>query len=347
MKKKIKHLFILLTPFQKTVINQLFEEKLNQENSLILLSEYVNREDSYVEQETLKNYEFSRERLFKEPFKYFKITRANVKEAKDHINALNSKFDFSPDLEIYLGTDKDVFTQLFLNDLFKNGSNRKLTLVDEGIGYYVKSATKDKVISIIYRLLTPMFFGSKLLYIKQLGVHPKIKTIYLRAPELLKEKRSQINYIQFNLDSKINMLPGKCENKVLLYSFPNQDYDLSTTFKVNIIKDIALHLKKFNRELIIKPHPRENTSDLEQMLLGIDNIRILDHTIQGESLNYFEYELILNFFSSIIIDLIDKKFPKEKIFTIGFTKNPIVHFDGNLNYCYIKDFKASKFINFH
>ena len=96
-----------------------------------------------------------------------------------------------------MGTDKDVFTQLLLNDLFKNGSNRKLTLVDEGIGYYVKAARKDKIISVVYGFLTPMFFGSKLLYIKQLGVHPKIKTIYLRAPELLKEKRSEISNLRY------------------------------------------------------------------------------------------------------------------------------------------------------
>lgn len=346
MKKKIKHLFIILTPFQKTVIHQLFKEKLELENTLILLSEYVSLDDFGVEKETLKNYEFSRERLFRQPLKYLKITRDNVKEAKGSIELLNSKFNFSKDLEIYLGTDKDVFTQLFLNDLFKNGPLRKLTLIDEGLGYYIKPATKDKILSVVYRFLTPMFFGSQLLYIRQLGTHPRINDVYLRAPELLKEKSDKINYIRFNLESQINMFPGMGSNKVLLFSFPNQDYNLSTTFKINIIKDIALHLKKFNKELVIKPHPRENTSELEELLFGLDNIQILNHTIQGESLNYFEYELILNFFSSIIIDLIDKKFPNEKILTIGFTKTPIIHFNDGLNYCYIKDFNASKFINF-
>lgn len=345
MKKEIKHLFIILTPFQKTVISQLFKEKLKEENSLILVSEYVTLDDFYKEQATLKNYEFSREQLFRQPFKYLKATRDNVKEAKNSIDVLHNKFDFASDLEIYLGTDKDVFTQLFLNNLFKNRSNRKLTLVDEGIGYYLKPSLKDKILSVLYRFLTPVFFGSRIFYIKQLGTYPKVKTIYLRAPQLLEVKRSDINYIQFNLESQINMFPEMEGNKVLLYSFPNQDYNLSPTVKVAIIKDIALYLKQFNKVLVIKPHPRENTSELEIMLFGNNNIQILNHTIPGEALNYFEYDFIINFFSSIIIDLIDKQFPKDKILTIGFTKKPIIYFNGNLNYCYIKDFDVSKFIN--
>lgn len=345
MKKEITHLFIILTPFQKTVMFQLFEEKLKEENTLILVSEYVTLDDFYKEQGALKNYEFSRKQLFRQPFKHLKITRNNVKEAKSSIVALHSKFDFAPDLEIYLGTDKDIFTQLFLNNLFKNGSNRKLTLVDEGIGYYLKPSLKDNILSVLYRFLTPVFFGSRLFYIKQLGTYPKVKTIYLRAPQLLEVKRNDINYIQFNLESQIDMFPEMGGNKVLIYSFPNQDYNLSPTVKVSIIKDIALYLKQFNKTLVIKPHPRENTSELEVMLFGNDNIQILDRAIPGEAINYFEYDLIINFFSSIIIDLIDKKFPKDKILTIGFTKNPIIYFGENISYCYIENFDVSKFIN--
>ena len=346
MKKKIQHLFIILTPFQKTVIYQLFEEKLKLGNTLVLCSEYVNIEDIYSEYETLKNYKFSRERLFTQPFKYFELTRENVKKAKESINELHQRFEFSSDLEIYLGTDKDVFTQLFLNDLYKNEDNHKLTLVDEGLGYYVRPQAKDKLFSLIYRILTPVFFGSQLRYIKQLGSHPKINDVYLRAPELLQDKKKHINYIQFNLDNQNNGYREVSKGKVLLYSFPNQTYGISTSVKMEIITDIAQHLAKFNKTLVIKPHPREIVTEIQQLTDVSQNIQLLNHSLPGETLDYFDYELILNFFSSIIIDLLNKKYPKKRIFTIGFTKKPLITFDKTLKYCYIKDFKASKVINF-
>lgn len=346
MKKKIKQLFIILTPFQKIVMSQLFRDKIEQENSLVLFGKYVDQEDGCFEKISLKEYGFSRERLFKQPLKYIGLTKEKVKEAKEDIVLLKKRFEFSDDLEIYLGTDKDVFTQLIINDLLVLGTNRNLTLVDEGIGYYLKVNLKAKVLSLVYRCFTPLLFGSRLIYMTKLGSHPKINNIYLRAPELLKSKSKQVNYIKFNLESQIANTSVNNLKGILLYSFPNEDYNFSTSMKINLILQIALHLKNHNKQLTIKPHPREDVSELKEQLTGLDNVKILSNRILGESLNYFEYELILNFSSSIIIDLIDQKFPKQRILTIGFTKKPLVHFDEDLKYCYVKDFIASTFINF-
>jgi hypothetical protein len=249
-------------------------------------------------------------------------------------------------LEIYLGTDKDIYTQLLLNDLYKHSNEYRLTLVDEGLGYYVNLNFKDRMLSLMYKLLTPIIFGSRLYYIKRLGVYPKINNIYLRTPELLNSKNKDINYVKFNLKNKTNTFTNIKEGKVLLYSFPNQDGTISSEAKIKIIQDIGRYLATLDKDLIIKPHPRENIYELKTVLGKQKNVRILDNKFTGEDINYFEFELIINFFSSIVIDILDKNYPKNKILTIGFNKKPQIHFSKNLKYCYIKKFKASHFINF-
>jgi len=346
MKKKIKHLFIILTPLQKVVIYQLFGDVLNRKDSLVLLSTIVDENEIFCKKEKLTNYEFSRRKLFTKPLKYLKSTRLNVQDAKGKIENLKNKYKFYEELEIVLGTDKDMFTQLFLNNLYKFSKKHHLTLVDEGIGFYMNLNFKDKVLSIIYRLITPILFGSRLYYIRRIGVYPKIDKIYLRAPELLESKIKGIKYIKFNLKNKNNVKSKIAKGNVLLYSFPNQDGNISFFEKVSIITDIANHLLKFDRNLTIKPHPRENIIELKKELSKFKNVQILDNKFSGEYINYFNYELIINFFSSIIIDLLDKDYPKEKILTIGFSNKPRIHFDKSLKYCYLKNFNASVFINF-
>jgi len=232
-----------------------------------------------------------------------------------------------------------------LNDLYKSSSVKKLTVVDEGIGFYVNKNIKDELLSLTYRLLTPVFFGSKLYYIKRLGVYPKIDTIYLRTPELLKNKNNKISYIQFSLNNQIEESLEIPKGNVLLFSFPDQNYQIQKGLKNKIIKEIAYYLNENGKKLIIKPHPRENLNELKAFLSNINNIQILDNNFSGEELDYFDYEIIVNFFSSIILDLIDRKYPNKRIFTIGFTKKPEICLGENLKYCSINNFSATDFIN--
>lgn len=346
MIKTIKHLFIILTPFQKVAINQLFEEVLGKEDSLVLHSGIVHENGIMCAKERLINYEFSRMKLFAEPLKYLKATRLNVQDAKKEIEDLKNKYEFSEELEIVLGTDKDVFTQLFLNELYKLSKKHKLTLVDEGIGFYTNLNYKDKVLSLVYKLVTPLLFGSRLYYIRRIGVYPKIDKIYLRAPELLGSKIKGIKYVKFNLKNK-NIVKSKItKGDILLYSCPNQDGNIPLMDKISIIIDVANYLLRLNKNLTIKPHPRENLIELKTKLGEFKNIKILDNKFSGEDIDYFNYELVINFFSSVIIDLLDKDYPENRILTIGFSEKPSINFEKHLNYCYFKNFNASVLINF-
>lgn len=347
MKKQINQLFIILTPFQKVVLSQLFLSYLRNEHSLVLLGDYVDKQGIICEMEFLKNHEFSRKELFNKPFKYFNKTKRNIAEIKKFIRFLNSEYSFSEDLKIFIGTDKDIFTQLFLNELYSKAPIKKnLTLVDEGIGYYVNLDFKDRVISFIYRILTPIIFKDRLYYIKRIGIHPKINTIYLRAPELLKKRRKGVNYIKFDPGNQTKLSLKNTSDSILLFSFPNQDHNITTEYKLYLIKEISSHLETHKKRLTIKPHPREDLNALMTGLEGIKNIIVLDNKFIGENINYFDYELVLNFFSSIILDLINKNYPKNKILTIGFTKEPKIHLDKDLKYCHINNFRASDFIIF-
>lgn len=346
MRKQIKYIFIVITPFHKLVLTQLFPKLINSNNTLVLISDFVKKDELFCEMVPLKKYEFSRSKLFREPFKYLNKTKKDIVEAKEDINLIKKNHNLSKDLEIFIGTDKDVFTQLLLNDLYKCSRVKKLTVVDEGIGFYVNKSMKDELLSLTYKLLTPIFFRSKLYYIKRLGVYPKIDVIYLRTPELLKSKNNKISYIQFNLNNKIKESSEIPKGKVLLFSFPDQNYNIQKGHKYKIIKEIAFHLNENDRKLIIKPHPRENVNELKAYLSNINNIQILDNNFSGEELDYFDYELIVNFFSSIILDILDRKYPNKRIFTIGFTNKPEISLGENLKYCSINNFSASDFINF-
>ena len=82
---------------------------------------------------------------------------------------------------------------------------------------------------------------------------------------------------------------------------------------------------------------------LKQQLESFENITFLDKRHPGEDICYFDYELIINFFSSIILDIIEKNYPKSNILTVGVWGKPRVSFDTELKYYNIRKFKKLTF----
>jgi hypothetical protein len=345
--EQINNLIILITPFHKMVVNKLFPELLDRKDTLVLYSEFVNHKDIAAPKIKLINYNFSRSELFSAPIKNFPKTRAKLNSAKNKVNSLISEFDFSLSLKIIICSDKDIFTQIFLNKLFDNDNQRKLIAIEEGLGFYVKTNKKDQLFSLIYRMVTPVLFGTRLYYVKRLGIYPKISTIYIRALDLLpKGVTEKTEYKTFKLNSSTErkeIVNGKC----LFFSFPEQDYDMDVELKINLIEDIANFALKNNKELIIKPHPREKIELIQERLSNIENIKIIDKKTSGESLNYFDYEYIVNFFSSIILDIIENDYPENRLITIGIPEKPLITFKNNLRYCSLANFKAADVIKFN
>lgn len=340
--EKINNLVIITTPFHKKVVEKLFPGLINDSKTLVLYSKFVDIDGVSGHKRALFDYKFSRSELFSKPIKNYKKTALKLRKAKNEAEIINKEFDFSNTLKVVICSDKDIFTQLILNMLFKNNNIIELIAIEEGLGFYIRTTLKDKLFELIYKAVTPVLFGSKLYYIKRLGVHPKINTIYVRDISLLPKKIKYIDkYKEFSLN--------KTENKkiinqgaLLFFSFPEQDYQMKKDVKYNLILEIASFAKKRKKQLIIKPHPRESIDNEKFKLL--DNVTVLDKAKLGENLDYFDYEFIINFFSSIILDILENDYPKSNLLTIGIPQNPLIEFNEGLKYCSLKDFIAAEYI---
>lgn len=340
---KINNLFIMTTPFHQKALYKLFDEKIQNHDTLVLTNELVDTTKISSKKEKLPTYVFSRRKLFKYPLKYWTHTKREILKVKNDINVLIKSYNFSENVNIIICSDKDIYTQILIEQLRVLCPQKKIIAVDEGLGFYMRLTLKDRIFSFVYKILTPILFNIRLYYIRRLGSHPEIDVIYVRALNLLpkgllaldKYKTFRFNYDRN--DSEIKT--GKC----LFFSFPDQDYGLHPSVKLNLVLHIARQTKANAKELVIKPHPREDIDFLKQQLESFENITFLDKRHPGEDICYFDYELIINFFSSIILDIIEKNYPKSNILTVGVWGKPRVSFDTELKYYNIRKFKKLTF----
>ena len=338
---KIDTVIIILTPFHKKVIFHLFPDAFANENTLILYRSIINVDEYKCHKQKLTDFNFSRKKIFKSPMQYLRPFRKKVMTIKEEIKVLEGNYDFSKQLKLYFCSDKDVFSQILLQKL--NFSH--IVAIDEGLGFYVRLSLKDHVIAFLYRILTPVLFSQRIYYIKRMGTLSQIDLVYLRKIDLLPRLKKGINYKEFHIKSaqkKRVIKPGE----VLFFSFPEQDFLFDPEEKLRLQKNIADYLKKHNKKLVIKPHPRENVSFLRNGLADNENVVVLEGNLLGEELDYFKYEFIINIFSSIILDIIDSLYPKERLITLGFPKLPPMKFDGSLKYIHIHEFKIEEHIEF-
>lgn len=338
---KIDTVIIILTPFHKKAILHLFPELFTRQKTLILHSSILNVDELICHKQELTDFNFSRKKIFKSPVQYLKPFQKKVFTIKEEIKVLKGTYDFSKHLNLYFFSDKDVFSQILLQKLNFN----HIVAIDEGLGYYVLLTLKDHIIAFLYRILTPVLFGQRLYYIKRMGTIPQIDEVYLRKIDLLPSSKKGIIYKEFHIKSAQKQRDIR-SGSVLFFSFPEQDFLYNPEKKLQLQRNIADYLKKNNRKLVIKPHPRENVSFLRSGLADKENVVILEGNRLGEELDYFKYEFIINIFSSIILDIIDSLYPIERLITLGFPKLPPMKFDGSLKYIHINKFKIEENIEF-
>ncbi len=337
--EKINSLVILKTPFHKKVVEKTHPNLINEPSTLVLYSKFVDASDIYIHKTLLADYQFSRSELFSNPFKNYKNTVTKLKDVKSDVESINQKFNFSNNLKIVICSDRDIFTQLMLNSLLEHENKRELIAIEEGLGFYIRTTLKDKFFALLYRVITPILFGSKLYYVKRMGVYPKINKIYVRDITLLpKNLKNEDKYKEFRLNTRDNETKSIKKGSILFFSFPEQDYQMHESIKYKLISEIASFAKSRNKLLIIKPHPRENIKP--EKIKDLRNISVLDKSVVGESLDYFDYEFIINFFSSIILDIVENNYPKRNLLTIGVLNKPLIEFKNDLKYSSLKDFKA-------
>ncbi len=80
-----------------------------------------------------------------------------------------------------------------------------------------------------------------------------------------------------------------------------------------LVVDILYHS---NYKIYIKQHPRELKRKINH-----NSVKYLPNNIIFEDINYAEYDYIINFKSSIVIDAVLNGYPSNRIITIGKVKS--------------------------
>jgi hypothetical protein len=314
---------IFLTPFHIKIFKTM--NFSNEEGyyfvSMDVSSEYVRSNFDFKKVIYFQKINFRRKDFFKSPIKKLLEYRREIKNYKGFIKQFLNNLVLDKKLTLYIFTEKDVFVQIFINQV-KKISNCTVIAIDEGMGFYLKNNWKDYILKIIYPIICFLLFGFPYKYYKVLGTSNFIDVLYLRLPEFIYGKRKckiyKINYYQTFISFEIS--DDNQNNSVLLLTSPfSEDRVLSLEDEIGLIQRIINFLENRKYIISIKPHPRENKCKYD-FLKGNRNIIFLEKEIISEEINYFKYKFIINFTSSAIIDIMLSGYPLSKVITIDLNK---------------------------
>lgn len=320
MNSKISRIIILLTPFQVrqlfTVINQ-FNVKVD--HSMILVAEIINKQDrerlSLIENSsliTIPKKEISFDLIKKNPIQGIRHHKGIIKELNKSIDHLH--LDQLSIEQVIIGTEKDIFTQLIIKKLSLSNDQYELIAIEEGLGYFSKSNFKDRFKEVLYKILTPIFFGTQLTYHKKLGSLKRINTIYSRFVDSIPDPLKQTEYFEIKPESSAKELDYS-SRRILFYSSPlSEDKHCSAKEEQVILNHIFRILHEAGYETTLKPHPREILKKYDDFM---DSIELSDLSASGEEIDYFSYSAIIHFGSSLILDIYQRAYPLERVITMN------------------------------
>jgi|GEM_PF-6680243 len=317
-KMKVNQLFIVLTPFHKKAFLSVYGDQMSQKSTLILVDQslkdslFLNHDATIV---PLPYAEFSVFNFKNKFLKTVKQYRNQIKTLQVFCDNLIKNTDLDENLTINIGTDRDVFTQILLNKIYES-KKLKPTLIafDEGLGFYDTKKFTDKLKKLVYPILSPILFNEKLRFYKPMGQDKRIKKVYCRFPELISHNGHSV-YEKLLVRENNYMGSYKSDSqKVLVFSFPNQDLNIDESIKIEWISDIQKLVKP--NKIVIKFHPREIVPDSKKW--PVVKSWILLDDISMDHVNYFDYKYIVNFNSSVVMDLLASGYPPDKIITIDF-----------------------------
>lgn len=214
---------------------------------------------------------------------------------------------------VIIFSEKDLFTQILL----KKFKNSNIIAIDEGTGYYNKDSYKDKIKKILYLVISPLLFsGFTYRYFVVLGTHPSIKEVYIRRPELIYTLREKIEYHQIENDSIRKLSLQTTEKSILVLTSPiYEDEKLPQGEAFDLLRKTMSILSNRGYIVYLKTHPREKIDKYSDLIQEYQ-LKTIPKNKRSEDLDYFEYSYIVNFFSSSIIDILEKEYPAERIISI-------------------------------
>lgn len=334
-KTKIDKVFIVLTPFHLKSFLKKYGSEIKNENVLILKEAYLRiekMEDYNSSIITIPEKKFRIYDFFETPIKSLIDYKKQILEIRLFCVSLIEKINFNREMVINIGSDRDIFTQIFLNTIYQKLDLKiQLYAFDEGLGFYDNKGFLDKIKSFLFPIFSPILFGEKLYFNKPMGQDKRINEIFCRFPEFI-SKNGFSKYTKLEVRENENKgIYNSISTKALVFSFPLKDRDIPLSDKVRWLTAIynTLEVNKFE----IKLHPREEIFQLPDVPTVF-----FDGQSLVEDINYFDYKYIINFNSSIVMDLLSSGYPAEKIITVSFgAKLNLSSLYGQTQYLSIKE----------
>ena len=309
----MKNIFVLLTPLHLEIIKIIsLEHNLNLNNSVVYYNQYVSKDTLtklFGQDSTLINVpegNISFKEFLIGPIK--QLVHLRTLFNKFH-NVLSNTLSSEASYNLYMGSDKDVFTQLLVTYLQPKGLNTVYAF-DEGTGYYKSHKSIDKVLSIIYKWFSKSLFGYKLRYVSVLGDSPWIDVIYARNPSKVSAQGKKV--IKINFKSSIDFSKKK-RDKVLIITSPfSEDGVIRANDEIAFYSSVIQKSLQSFSEVDIKCYPREAIEKYQNVT---GKIKFLDASAPAETLDFSEYARIINFGSSVILYLIESGYEASQIDT--------------------------------
>lgn len=316
MEKESVNLVYLQTPFQVKVFLEMVGNQILEINKWIVFYEPRVRESvkDFTIVDVIVSYEvngitLSKTLPFFDQLKYCSIVKKHI---KTHDELLHSLL-----IQYYIGnfiffSEKAIMTQLIIKNL---ANETTIWSVDEGTGHYATSTVKDTLLKILYRLITPFLLGFSYDYFRVLGTHSKINKLVLRSPDMRQYQSdaeifsfSQLGIGNSNKHVKLN---GKGSKSILLVTAPHSEAKrMTVNEEFAMIQNIVIEFNQKGLYVFIKPHPREAPHKYDSI---VGNFELLNSDLLFENIDIFSCLFIVNFFSSIVIDLVANGFPPDRI----------------------------------
>jgi hypothetical protein len=318
---QIDKIFIVLTPFHNKAFSALYKKEMLGSDVLIIKEGYLSdslwkKSKALIIDNPSKQFRVSE--LRKDFFNALKGYRSEIKNIQNFCDSLFKEHQFSRNVVVNIGSDRDPFTQIFLNRLFDAMPKKQIELMafDEGIGYYDNSTLVDSIKRVIYPVLSPILLGEKIGFYKPMGRDKRITKVYCRFPEYIANngfsKYEKLDIRENDKEGAYNPL----SDRILIFSFPSQDLEIPEEQKWKWISSLIEQTD--TSEVFVKLHPREKKPEVTRRE---QKWTFLDGQFPLEDLNYFDYKYIVNFSSSIVMDIVSSSFPNDKVITIDFGVN--------------------------
>ncbi|MEW6182308.1 MAG: polysialyltransferase family glycosyltransferase [Bacillota bacterium] len=255
----------------------------------------------------------------RQPFKTIGRYRSIIGEFKCLINNIIAKTESN--VVLYFGSDKNVYVQIMARCLKEQKHLDCLIAVDQGNSNYEKPDHWRLFKQIGYWTFSRLFLGITYDYIDVIGSWRSVQKVWVRWPDLLQFRRPNVEYLKIELAKSSLLVKHKpTVPQVLILSAPLAEdrilpeHEEMTVF-YRLIKDILSQ----GFHVAVKPHPRDNEKKFSDLHDNLD-FTLLERETLAEELNYWDYDLIVNFGSSTIMDMLDVGFPPDRILTIDLIK---------------------------